>query len=190
MLLQAVDEMPFFGRETEQAHLLAQLKQTPDNMLLLLGPRSSGKPRFLKEVLDSNRLGTPVSFFSGRVELSHASVLTERLWLELNAQLNALTLAVGSQARQAMNSRLGSQDITLPALASCTSQMNAVIIAYGALLTKRKECSLPPPVVCIDHADVLMDWWQGDSSTQPDIKALLNFFVQVRALHVAAHHCV
>ena len=65
MLLQVVHDRPFIGRETEQAHLLAQLEQTPDNMLLLLGPRSSGKTRLLKEVLKSDSLGTPVSFLSG-----------------------------------------------------------------------------------------------------------------------------
>ena len=43
MLLQVVNDRPYFGRESEQACLLAQLKQTPHNMLLLLGPRSSGK---------------------------------------------------------------------------------------------------------------------------------------------------
>ena len=185
MLSQVVNDRPFCGRETEQAHLLAQLKQTPDNMLLLLGPRSSGKSRFLKEVLLSDRLDTPVSFFNGRVELSHACVLVERLWVELKAQLNAL-----DEPEQAMPPRRGSVDVSLPPLASTTSNMSAAITAFGAFLTVRKEASLSPPVICIDHADVLMDWYEGDSTMQTDIKPLLNFFVQVRSLHAAAHHCL
>eukprot|EP00891_Asterochloris_glomerata_P007323 jgi/Astpho2/7323/Aster-01624 len=171
--MQVVNDRPFCGRETEQAHLLAQLKQTPDNMLLLLGPRSSGKSRFLKEVLLSDRLDTPVSFFNGRVELSHACVLVERLWVELKAQLNAL-----DEPEQAMPPRRGSVDVSLPPLASTTSNMSAAITAFGAFLTVRKEASLSPPVICIDHADVLMDWYEGDSTMQTDIKPLLNFFVQ------------
>ena len=86
--------------------------------------------------------------------------------------------------------QLGSQTGSVPPLASCTSDMNAVIIVYGALLTARKEASRPPPVICINYADVLMDWYEGDSTMPTDIKALLTFFVQVRTLHVAAHHCM
>ena len=67
MLFQIVDDGPFFGREIEQAHLLAQLKQEALEVLSILGPRSSGKSRLLREVLLSDRLDTPVSFLSGGV---------------------------------------------------------------------------------------------------------------------------
>ena len=178
MLLQVVNDKSFFGRDTEQAHLLAQLKQAPDNMLLLLGPRSSGKTRFLKEVLSSDRSGTPVSFFSSREELSHARVLAARLWHELDAQLNA------------MDGPNQPAKVSLSPLPAATSHMNVVILAYGATLATREGALMSPPVICIDHADVLMDWYEGFSTTQTDIKALLNFLVQVRALHVGAHQCL
>ena len=45
---QVVNGRPFFDREMEQANLLNQLRETPDNMLLVLGPRSSGKTRLLR----------------------------------------------------------------------------------------------------------------------------------------------
>ena len=71
---------PFSPREVEQAKLLAQLRETPDNMLLVLGPGSSGKTRLLQEVLLSDKLDTPVSWFSGRDQkLSDASVMAEAL---------------------------------------------------------------------------------------------------------------
>ena len=89
--VQGVDGRPFFDREVEQAQLLNQLRETPDNLLLVLGPLSSGKTRLLQEVLRSGKLDTPVSWFSGRNQkLSDASVMAEALSRELVAQLNAL----------------------------------------------------------------------------------------------------
>ena len=87
---QVVSGRPI-DREAEQAHLLKQLRETPDNMLLVLGPLSSGKTRLLQEVLLSGKLDTPVSWFSGHDQkLSDASVMAEALSRELVAQLNAL----------------------------------------------------------------------------------------------------
>ena len=54
----------------------------------------------------------------------------------------------------------------------------------------------PPPVICIDDAHVLMDWDKSDPSHRPDwevqtdLTALLYFFIQVRILLAAAHHCL
>ena len=80
-----VDGRPFFDRELEQANLLDQLRETPDSMLLVLGPRSSGKTRLLREVLLSGKLDTPVSWFSGRDQkLSDAGVMAQALSRELD----------------------------------------------------------------------------------------------------------
>ena len=59
---QVVNGRPLFDREVEQAQLLEQLSETPRNMLLVLGPLSSGKTRLLQEVLLSGKLDTPVSW--------------------------------------------------------------------------------------------------------------------------------
>ena len=42
---------PFFDRELEREGLLEYLEQEPDGVLLVLGPRNSGKTRLLEEVL-------------------------------------------------------------------------------------------------------------------------------------------
>ena len=71
--------------------MLKQLRETPDNMLLVLGSLSSGKTLLLRKVLLSGKLDTPVSWFSGREQkLSDASVMAEALSRELVAQLSAL----------------------------------------------------------------------------------------------------
>ena len=36
--------------------------------------------------------------------------------------------------------------------------MNTLMVAYGVLLTMRREASGSPPVICIDDAHVLMGW--------------------------------
>ncbi len=77
-----------FHREVEQANLLDLLKKTPDSMLLVLGPCSSGKTRLLQEVLLSGKLDTPVSWVSGRDEkLENASIMAQALTRKLMPSL-------------------------------------------------------------------------------------------------------
>ena len=72
----------------EQANLLDLLEETPDSMLLVLGPRSGGKTRLLQEVLLSGKLDTPVSWVSGRDEKpENASILAQALTRKLMPSL-------------------------------------------------------------------------------------------------------
>ena len=200
MLLQVVNGRSFFDREMEQAKLLDRLEKAPSNMLLVLGPLSSGKTRLLREVLLSGKLDTPVSWFSGRYQkLSDASVMAEALTRELAAQLTALeklgeglrTLAVAAINTSAgldIKAPDGNETLKLkPGSLLATdspnsSAINTLISAFEALLTTRKENSGSPPVICIDEANVLMEWNEGDISLQTDLQALLRFFVQARRL--------
>ena len=50
-VLQAPSSSDFFDREKEQTILLIQLKGSPTTVLVIVGPRSRGKSRLLKEVL-------------------------------------------------------------------------------------------------------------------------------------------
>ena len=176
--------------------MLNQLRETPDNLLLVLGPLSSGKTRLLQEVLRSDKLDTSVSWFSGRDQkLSDASVMAEALSHELVAQLNALEIGEGvmQTAKQLVQTKLGidiklldgNETIKLlPAAlaASATptsSAINMLIGAFESLLEKREAAFGSPPVICIDEVNVLMDWFEGDRALQTDLDALLRFFVQV-----------
>eukprot|EP00891_Asterochloris_glomerata_P003550 jgi/Astpho2/3550/Aster-x1155 len=44
-------DIPLFDRESEQELLLKRLMARPDNIMLILGPQSSGKTRLLRELL-------------------------------------------------------------------------------------------------------------------------------------------
>ena len=57
-LLQSEGGRPFFDRELEREELLQYLGSDPGGVLIVLGPRNSGKTRLLKEVLfgDATRL--------------------------------------------------------------------------------------------------------------------------------------
>ena len=153
--------------------------------------------RLLREVLLSGKLDTPVSWFSRRYQkLSDASVMAEALTRKLAAQLNALEKLrqggmVGAkqlvQIKFSIDIKLldGNETIkllpaALAASATPTSAaINMLIGAFDDLLTKRKEASGSPPVICIDEFNVLMDWFEGDRALQTDLDALLRFFVQV-----------
>lgn len=56
--MQDEGDDPFFDRELEREELLEYLGSKPDGVLIVLGPRNSGKTRLLKEVLfgDATRL--------------------------------------------------------------------------------------------------------------------------------------
>ena len=190
-----VDGRPFFDREVEQANLLDLLGEDPDSILLVLGPRSSGKTRLLREVLLSSKLDTPVSWFSGRDQkLEDASIMAQALTRELNAQLNALEkLGMRMTVLAAINLKLG-LDIKAPdgnetlkllpgslvaSEAPTSSVINSLIGAFEALLETRSAASGSLPVICIDEVNVLMDWFEGDRALQTDLEALLRFFVKV-----------
>ena len=197
MLLQIADGRPSFHREVEQANLLAQLRKTPDHTMLVLGPVSSGKTRLLRWVLLSDRLDTSVSWFSGK-DLSDASVMTWSLTLALAAQLTALekvkqglSAVVQSTIKAKLGIDFNTQEVNdtrrfvldglydAEAATACASykpsSMNRLIGAFKILLALKKEYSALPPVICIDGAHVLMEWYAGET----DLRALLNFFVQV-----------
>ena len=163
MLLQVVDKRPFFHREREQADLLAQLRKSPVSILLVLGPVSSGKTRLLRRVLLSDRLDTPVSWFSGN-DLSDASVMTFSLKLALAAQLAALKKVkqgLSAVVQSAIKAKLGIDFITqdvidtrrfvldglydAEAATGCASHkpssLSRLIGAFEILLALRKEYS-------------------------------------------------
>ena len=58
-MLQALSSSDFFDREMEQSLLLTQLKQSPADVLVIVGPSSSGKSRLLEEVLVGKRSTRP-----------------------------------------------------------------------------------------------------------------------------------
>ena len=67
-MLQALSRSDFFDREIEQSLLLDQLAQDPDSVLVVVGPRSSGKSRLLQEVLvGKNKRKGLVAFVDGKV---------------------------------------------------------------------------------------------------------------------------
>ena len=52
---QALSSSDFFDREREQSLLLAQLNRDPEGVLVIVGPRNSGKSRLLEEVLQGDK---------------------------------------------------------------------------------------------------------------------------------------
>ncbi len=79
-LSQAHSSSEFFDREIEQSFLLTQLKQSPTNVLLIVGPRSSGKSRMLHEVLLGKQHKALVAFVNGRSQrLTDAAIMASAL---------------------------------------------------------------------------------------------------------------
>ena len=89
-VLQGDFVTPLFDRESEQHLLWKRLTAKPENILLILGPRSSGKTRLLQEVMLG--LDAPVSWISGRSQqLSDGHIMSQVLAANLEVQENALT---------------------------------------------------------------------------------------------------
>ena len=67
--------------------------------------------------------------------------------------------------------------------------LNDLIKTYDSLLSVSSSTTpqnAPLPVICIDEANVLMEWYKGGAAMESDLDALLCFFVRVRAPLVVA----
>ena len=80
-MLQALSSSDFFDREMEQSLLLTQLKQSPADLLVIVGPRSSGKSRLLEEVLVGKKKHKALlAFVDGRDhKLTNGGVMAQAL---------------------------------------------------------------------------------------------------------------
>ena len=90
-LLQDPTSSDFFDRDVEQSLLLAQLKESPRNVLVIVGPRCSGKSRLLEEVLLKKHKAM-LTFVDGRAQkLTDAAIMTSAL--RKQARSNSLQCA-------------------------------------------------------------------------------------------------
>ena len=178
-------------------------------MLLIVGPRSSGKSRMLHEVLLGKQHKALVAFVNGRSQrLTDAAIMASALSKEgarqlpeARQKLEELKGLVGkATAAAAAGSEIFSKfkpgvDLkslelfynTVLKLFSPSTEarsLNDVIQAYDELLRLSStiiSTASPLPVICIDEANVLMEWRQGGAAMEKDLDALLRFFVKVTA---------
>ena len=208
-MLQALSSSDFFDREMEQSLLLTQLKQSPADVLVIVGPRSSGKSRLLEEVLVGKKKHKALFGICGwkRSEADewwrHGSS-TQRAGgtatPEVRRMLEQFIQATGKVAEAVANAKVLSMiksDFDIKSLAllpssvlkpfedPTPSSLNDVIKAYDSLLKVKSTRILntsPLPVICIDEANVLMAWYKGGAAMEEDLDALLRFLVKVSLL--------
>ena len=206
-MLQALSSSDFFDREREQSLLLAKLKRDPEGVLVMVGPRSSGKSRLLEEVLQGRKKHKALlAFVDGRAQKLTdggimAAVLKEqgakqlpevrRMLEQMGKTAGKVAEAVVRSGVLKMNKPTGDleQLLLLQSAASkifeeeAPSSLNDVIKAYDSLLrlkSTRISNTSPLPVICIDEANVLMAWYKGGAAMEGDLDALLRFLVKVR----------
>ena len=178
---------PLFDRESEQQLLQKRLMAKPENILLILGPRSSGKTCLLQEVIFG--LDAPVSWISGRSQqLSDGRIMSQVLAADLKVQENALSQfnqGVSYKAQRlagmlsASKISLGSGLLELQLPPAKAVSIHELIQAYKKNLVDQRDASGSWPVICIDEVNVLMEWVTGGPAMERDLDALLRFFVQV-----------
>ena len=184
----------FFGREVERSLLLAQLNRSPTSVLVLVGPYNSGITRLLREVLTEKKEHKGlVAFVCGRYGvMTRAGEMAAVLRRQAARQLSELKQMIGASGKPGILSRIksfsGVRDESLAPLPSSVLKtlrgrtpcsIDDVIKAYDSLLRLNSSTSLlrsrSLPVICIDEANVLMEWDEHD-----DLDTLLRFFVRVR----------
>ena len=204
-LLEALHSSDFFDREIEQSRLLHHLKNTPTKVLVIVGPRSSGKSRLLDEVLLNKHQGL-VTFLNGRAQkLTDAGIMTSALREQAQEQLPvvrqrleefkdlvgkaASVAAVGADLINRFTPGLNVKSLAAM-IESAEKQfkqsdprsLNDLIKTYDSLLSLSSKITpqnVPLPVICIDEANVLMEWYKGGAAMENDLDALLRFFLKV-----------
>ena len=181
--------------------------QSPSNVLVIVGPRNSGKSRLLEEVLLKKHKAL-VAFVDGRAQkLTDAAIMTSALRKQAKEQLTAVRQVVErgqdnigkataiAASGASLISKLMPGVPVKPILDVCDSvakqfgeseprSLNDVLEAYDSLLKLNRTViskASPLPVICIDEANVLMEWDKGGAAMGFDLDALLRFFVRVRA---------
>ena len=191
-MLQALSSSDFCDREWEQSLLLAKPKRDPEGVLVIVGPRSSGKSRLLEEVLQGRKKHKALlAFVDGRAQKLTdggvmAAVLKEqgakqlpevrRMLEQMGKTAGKVAEAVVRSGVLKMNKSTGDleQLLLLQSAASkifeeeAPSSLNDVIKAYDSLhklKSTRVSNTSPLPVICIDEANVLMGWYKGGAAS-------------------------
>ena len=191
----------FFGREAERSALQTYLQRSPTTILVLLGPRSSGRTALLHEVLRNSFSDShfPPAYLDARSrQLSEASVLISLL---LDSAATALQKISGI-LKKFPDSRMGKafaalsdlerleadifrttgEKVEAQLLGKQSQSMNDVFEVYDEMLNLYKSGKSPGggwPIICIDEANVLTEWQYGSLKKREAIRALLRFFVKV-----------
>lgn len=169
-------------------------------MLVLASPCNVGTTRLPAEVLLGERHRAQVTYIDGRSQRlvyagDMAEVLKEQGMRQLQAQRKELQQArsVGAflfsiftdDFQRDGNTQSLQSDPRLKLFEERKpSSLNDVIEAYGCLLNVRSQASetLDPgywPVICIDFANVLMEWDKVGADNEAALDALLQFLVKV-----------
>ena len=195
-------EEGFFDRTSECQVLKRYLESEPSAVLLIVGPRSSGKTALLQKVcssLPNDGQAYPPSYLNGRAQqLSDAgelkkalqasgnsalSQLSERLAAFANSPLGKAFAAVtGKEQVAGGNFSISGDKIISAFLRQEDQTINDVIAVYNDMLAVYKSAKVSNsswPVICIDEANVLTEWHEGSVEDQRALKALLKFFIKV-----------
>ena len=177
------------------------LQTSPTTILVLLGPRSSGKTALLQEVL-SNSVSVsdfPPSYLDARSrQLSEASVLvsllqengvtalqrlSEFLRNFADSRIGRVFTALSAQEKvNADTFSISGEKVVAAFLRRQSQSMNDVIEVYDETLKLYKSGKSPSgswPIICIDEANVLTQWQYGSLEKREALSALLKFFVKV-----------
>ena len=177
----------------------AYLQDEPTAILLILGPRSSGKTAFLQHVLSNlpeNDQAFPPAYLNGRgQQLSDAGVLKRALQASGTFALSQLSQRLAAFASSPLgkvvaawtakeqvagcNDSISGDRIVSAFLSQQDQTMNDVIEVYNEMLATAKASGSSWPIICIDEANVLTEWQEGSQEKKEALRALLRFFVKV-----------
>ena len=182
--------------------MIEHFENEPSAILLIVGPRSSGKTALLQKVfrsLPKDERAYPPLYLNGRAQqLSDAGMLTKALQASGNSALSQLSerlaafansplskaFAAFSSKEQVAGGNLSNSggNIVSASLRQQKQTMNDVIAVYNDMLALHKSAKISDsswPIICIDEANKMMRWREGSKEEENALDALLSFFVKV-----------
>ena len=181
------DNFVFFNREHETNELQSFIKSDPTGVLVLLGPKSSGKTALVQHLLVDHPalvgLDRPAFYIDARRDpITSASDLkrsildcSPRFWDVVEGVADKISAATGTVASASLSSSIGGVRLEMGGSNNTLPSMRQILAWVEERLLADHTPGKPAPVLVIDEANDLMEWRENLA----ELNLFLKFCVRV-----------
>ena len=182
------DGFDFFNRVHETEELRKLLSHDPTGILVLLGPKSSGKTAFIQHLLVDHpaMVKRPAIYIDARkTSVSSAALLkkaiamgSRRLWDIVEGLTDAVAATATAVSKVSLTAVFCNAEVSRKNFDVDAYDMCEILSWVEDRLLTEQAAGDPAPVIIIDEANDLMEWRDYNST---ELNQFLKFCVRVRS---------